>query len=768
MEHIGRTLKHSHHNNFSSVVMSQHRALSLIGMMVEGNVHRLGQFPRNVKSAIGVIGVRAAMNSYYFVNMFCEKFGKDGTNFPKKRSEALIDNAFRCYWLLRRLTDLTAEDCVKESEPAYWDEEEEDSEEENSDDENENENENEALALITAPLNIIIPHDLRDALAGHEQEETETDGVLRIYKGYDEELKIDIEKLIDEQSKAQRRNSVNVADPTTDQLNQIHQGIVGADEKQSGHTKKADKFDIFYSEILIRFQDNGTSSRYFDRVKYFEIASRSIEFMRNAELEKLYFRFSELKMMSQVHRSRVLEELDWSSPQDKVRCFVEKFENIRGTLKVQQSLRGKWWARFVADGMSVAWQRAVLILTYALNILMLSALSVDNSPGHNATSIVDAPLPSWYSSAVGVLGTLHVIVSVGVVVQYFTNESSGQDVFSLLTAGTESLFYICFLAASIGGLLYHGYFFAFHLLYIVQNNKNLKSAVSAITRNGAGLLWVTGLAITIVYLFAVVMYLFFRQDFDDNEGLHCNSLGDCFTTLLVAGLELGGLWELLGAGVAAPDTTFSGNQIGRFVVNFLFWVILTVIMMNLVLGIIVDTFSQLRQELATREDEMANKCFICSLPSYKFDKHGGFKKHKREDHNMWMYVYYTMYLEELPDSSRSHHEEFLYEQWVVKKSPAPFPIMKSMVLHGSETEDGDDALGVVLKKLSDLERASSATQENLGLIGSSLRDRLETMRGDILSQRSHSPVGARVRRSTIDPWKKAAAKITSAMSFNKR
>ena len=73
---------------------------------------------------------------------------------------------------------------------------------------------------------------------------------------------------------------------------------------------------------------------------------------------------------------------------------------------------------------------------------------------------------------------MHVACSVGVVAQYFVNQSSGEGIITLLTAGFSSLYYILFLVASVAGLLYHGYFFVFHLLYIEQNNKDLKSAVA--------------------------------------------------------------------------------------------------------------------------------------------------------------------------------------------------------------------------------------------------------------------------------------------------
>lgn len=46
------------------------------------------------------------------------------------------------------------------------------------------------------------------------------------------------------------------------------------------------------------------------------------------------------------------------------------------------------------------------------------------------------------------------------------------------------LFFKAFLGLSLGGTLFHGYFFAFHLLNIVNNNQLLGGVIKAVTQNG--------------------------------------------------------------------------------------------------------------------------------------------------------------------------------------------------------------------------------------------------------------------------------------------
>ncbi len=54
-----------------------------------------------------------------------------------------------------------------------------------------------------------------------------------------------------------------------------------------------------------------------------------------------------------------------------------------------------------------------------------------------------------------------------------------------------------------------------------------------------------------------------------------------------------------------------------------------------VFGIIIDTFSTLREEAKNKLDEMGAFCFICNLDSGTLDKEaGGFENHVKCDHNV--------------------------------------------------------------------------------------------------------------------------------------
>merc|ERR1712166_1645182 len=113
-------------------------------------------------------------------------------------------------------------------------------------------------------------------------------------------------------------------------------------------------------------------------MSFYAAKTSSIEFVRDEHLEKLYFHYDDSKKMSQIYRDRVLADLDWSSAQNKVRGFIEKFNEMKGAMAVQEGLSSKFYARYISDGTSFRWQIASMVLTYTLNILLMVGFSLDS------------------------------------------------------------------------------------------------------------------------------------------------------------------------------------------------------------------------------------------------------------------------------------------------------------------------------------------------------------------------------------------------------
>lgn len=60
----------------------------------------------------------------------------------------------------------------------------------------------------------------------------------------------------------------------------------------------------------------------------------------------------------------------------------------------------------------------------------------------------------------------------------------------------------------------------------------------------------------------------------------------------------------------------------------------------------LDAFGEIRDRHRLITENMKSKCFICGIDHGIFERYGnGFRAHIQEDHNMWAYLYFFLYLD---------------------------------------------------------------------------------------------------------------------------
>ena len=81
----------------------------------------------------------------------------------------------------------------------------------------------------------------------------------------------------------------------------------------------------------------------------------------------------------------------------------------------------------------------------------------------------------------------------------------------------------------------------------------------------------------------------------------------CIVTTLNQGLRNGGG---IGDVLRSPSIT-EPFFTARVIYDMLFFFIVIIIVLNLIFGVIIDTFADLRSEKQQKEDCLKNSCFIC-------------------------------------------------------------------------------------------------------------------------------------------------------------
>nr|XP_026691346.1 inositol 1,4,5-trisphosphate receptor type 1 isoform X3 [Ciona intestinalis] len=168
---------------------------------------------------------------------------------------------------------------------------------------------------------------------------------------------------------------------------------------------------------------------------------------------------------------------------------------------------------------------------------------------------------------------------------------------------------------------------------------------------------------------------------DSIEENHCESLLMCIITTLNEGLRNGGG---IGDILRKPSQSEGILFLGRVVYDLLFFFILIIIVLNLIFGVIIDTFADLRSEKQQKDDVLRNTCFICGLERKSFDnKTVSFETHVKEEHNMWHYLYFVVLVKVKDPTEFTGPESYVYNQ--VKESRLEwFPRMQAMSLSADD------------------------------------------------------------------------------------
>ncbi|CAM9900021.1 unnamed protein product, partial [Hapterophycus canaliculatus] len=99
----------------------------------------------------------------------------------------------------------------------------------------------------------------------------------------------------------------------------------------------------------------------------------------------------------------------------------------------------------------------------------------------------------------------------------------------------------------------------------------------------------------------------------------------------------------------------------RFFFDVSYWVLVPLLLLNMVSGVILDSFAQLRDEEAALKAELKSRCVVCGISRDEFDRGGNvFYDHVTHDHNMWDYVLVRAYLNFKPELEHTGQESYVH------------------------------------------------------------------------------------------------------------
>ncbi|KAM4619267.1 inositol 1,4,5-trisphosphate-gated calcium channel ITPR2 [Polymixia lowei] len=352
--------------------------------------------------------------------------------------------------------------------------------------------------------------------------------------------------------------------------------------------------------------------------------------------------------------------------------------------------------------------------------------------------LVSLILRSIYTLGLGpallLLGAANLFNKIVFLVSFVGNQGTFTRGYKAVVMDMLFIYHLGYAIICVLGLFVHEFFYSFLLFDLVIREETLLNVIKSVTRNGRSIILTAVLAIFLVYFFSIIGFLFLKDDFrmevdrlpapgkggflgnsgaseacakdscpdssptsapDDGTERVCDTLLMCIITVLNQGLRNGGGVGDILRRPSKEEPLFAA----RVVYDLLFFFVVIIIVLNLIFGVIIDTFADLRSEKQRKEEILKTTCFICGLERDKFDnKTVSFEEHFNSEHNMWHYLFFLV-LVRVKDPTEYTGPESYVAQMIKEKNLDWFPRMRAMSLVSSEGDGEQNEMRSLQEKL---------------------------------------------------------------------
>ena len=262
---------------------------------------------------------------------------------------------------------------------------------------------------------------------------------------------------------------------------------------------------------------------------------------------------------------------------------------------------------------------------------------------------------------------------------------------SLLFNDEVSLMILIIIMGLIGILSeYASFLFTLQLLTVVKFVATIKEIVLAFQLRIGQLVSLLFLLFIFLFFLANIGFNFFPEEFEvelsENQiGNVCSTLLECAITYFNQGVRSGGgIGDLL-----APREFETGMYWVRFFNDLIFFIAVSLMLLNMINGVIVSTFSQIREESNAKDEDINNKCFICNIDRVVFERMKiQFKEHTKNEHNVKTYIRFLTYLKLINEKDLDADQSYIIEE-IKKREIKCFPVNISLAT-GEVTEDNEE------------------------------------------------------------------------------
>ncbi|XP_056104548.1 inositol 1,4,5-trisphosphate receptor type 1 isoform X3 [Rhinichthys klamathensis goyatoka] len=546
-------------------------------------------------------------------------------------------------------------------------------------------------------------------------------------------------------------------------------------------------------ELQAMLKPGGTYGEGDEALEFYAKHTAQIEIVRlDRTMEQIVFPVPNIcEFLTQESKLRVYYTTERDEQGSKINDFFLRSEDLFNEMNWQKKLRGTqeatgdansvpsqpilyWCSRNMSFWSSISFNLAVLMnllvaffyplegvrggtlephlsaLLWAAMLVSLAIVIVLPQPHGIRALIASTILRLIFSVGLEptlfLLGAFNVCNKVIFLMSFVGNRGTFTRGYKAMIMDVEFLYHLLYLIICSLGAFVHVFFYSLLLFDLIYREETLLNVIKSVTRNGRSIVLTAVLALILVYLFSIVGYIIFKDDFilnvdripnktlehsagkmgeflagavcrkeencstetmmdavgvqpaavviEDKERT-CDSLLMCIVTVLSHGLRSGG-----GVGdVLRKPSKEEPLFAARVIYDLLFFFMVIIIVLNLIFGVIIDTFADLRSEKQKKEEVLKTTCFICGLERDKFDnKTVSFEEHIKVEHNMWHYLFFIV-LVKVKDSTEFTGPESYVAEMIREHNLDWFPRMRAMSLVSSDAEGEQNEIRNLQEKL---------------------------------------------------------------------
>ena len=200
--------------------------------------------------------------------------------------------------------------------------------------------------------------------------------------------------------------------------------------------------------------------------------------------------------------------------------------------------------------------------------------------------------------------------------------------------------------AFIGYFLNDGsWAFAFCLIIVINISETIKNFAVALVKRIHNIFYSFLFQLCVMYAYSNISFYYLSEflftTVDGKPYNLCRTLISCWTLTLDFGLR-----RHSGYGEIIPLASYKHEKalyITKMIYEVSYYIVVIVIIMNVIFGILIDTFKELRKESNRVEYEMENICLICGSFKENLEREKiSFNSHTQQTHFIWNYVYYII------------------------------------------------------------------------------------------------------------------------------